>query len=168
MSCIVVNNQPLNQPTPDIHRKTAASNPSLSHPRHNQQDTRVKMDKSLVSVQEISDAERDSRPTSTASSRQNSSSTHSHPSSARHSCEAPTSPFCSVHNNPTNNTNTSSNDDVEGPQNGDAPPPYRKLNVDEERQMRMRDYATWLSRTMGKQLVKGLKGKEGEDVVAGS
>ncbi|KAF2687491.1 hypothetical protein K458DRAFT_191394 [Lentithecium fluviatile CBS 122367] len=35
----------------------------------------------------------------------------------------------------------------------------RKLSVDEQRQERRKDYSRWLTRMMGRQLVKGLNGK---------
>jgi hypothetical protein len=103
--------------------------------------TSAEMHTPTITVKELPDSPGPSsnHPPSLSSSRNNSSGTystsgtHSKPSSTRNSLEADTSPY-------------------EG-----SEPARTKGNPLEERK---RDYSLWLTRMMGKQLVKGLNDKE--------
>lgn len=89
--------------------------------------------------------------------------------SSRHSCEAPRSPPTAHKQGTEELTSFPPPGDVKPTTafEPDARPPYCEKDFqgkskDEVRRMRKRDYAVEISRLMGRQLVLGVNGKEGE------
>ncbi|KAF2445298.1 hypothetical protein P171DRAFT_521309 [Karstenula rhodostoma CBS 690.94] len=117
--------------------------------------------RSTVAVRELSNTSQRSSTTMPRHAPPSPSSSLSQTSSesSRHSCEAPGSP--------TTHTRDPANFKPMTAFDPDAPPPYREEDFqgkskDEVSKMRKRDYAVQISRMMGRQLVRGMKGEGGE------